>query len=104
MACEDNSTTLEAHCYKPSGTYGVTGTDTVTAATVINGGSGYTTAPTCTIAGPSNNNPYKSPAGTTLYAGGSQATCTATTTAGTTTAAWTIAFSSTYVARVLSYR
>ena len=87
---------MEAHCYKPSGTNGVTGTDTVTAATVINGGSGYTTAPTCTIAGPSNSNPYTSPSGTTLYAGGSQATCTATTSSSTTTAVWTIAFSSTY--------
>ncbi len=52
-------------------------TDNITGATVINGGTGYTTAPTCTIAGPTNNQPYKSPTGATLYAGGTQATCTA---------------------------
>jgi hypothetical protein len=99
LACEDNSgAPNDAGCYIPASTHGVTNTDTITAAAVINGGSGYTTAPTCTIAGPSNNNPYKSPAGTTLYAGGSQATCTATTSSSSTTAAWTITFSSTYAA------
>ena len=96
VTCEYNSTTEEAHCYKPSATYGVTSTDVVTTATVIWGGSGYTTAPTCTIAGPSNNNPYKSPTGTTLYAGGTQATCTAAVTATSTTAVWTVTPSSTY--------
>jgi Pro-kumamolisin, activation domain/MBG domain (YGX type) len=91
LACEDNGTLEEAHCFKPAGTHGVDSTDNVTLATVINGGSGYTTAPTCTIAGPTNNQPYLSPAGTTLYAGGTQAKCTATVTATTTTAKWTIA-------------
>ncbi len=61
LACEYNGTATEHHCYKPSGTYGVDSTDNVTAATVINGGTGYTTAPTCTIAGPTNANPYKTP-------------------------------------------
>ena len=95
LACEDNGTTEEAHCYKPSGTRGVDSTDVITAATVINGGSGYTTAPTCTIAGPTNVSPYLSPTGTTLWAGGTQATCTATVNSGTTTAKWTVAIEST---------
>jgi hypothetical protein len=90
LACEDNGTLSEAQCYKPTGTHGVDSTDNVTAATIISGGSGYTTAPTCTIAGPSNNNPYKSPTGTALWAGGTQATCTAAVTATSTTGAWTV--------------
>ncbi len=94
LACEDNGTTEEAHCYKPSGTRGVDSTDVITAATVINGGSGYTTVPTCTIAGPTNVSPYLSPTGTTLWAGGTQATCTATVSSSTTTAVWTVAMES----------
>ena len=90
LACEYNSTTERAHCYLPTGTHGVDSTDVITAGTVINGGTGYTSAPTCTIAGPTNNNPYLSPTGTTLYAGGSQATCTAAVTAGSTNAVWTV--------------
>jgi len=90
LACEDNGTLEEAHCYKPSGTNGVDSTDVITAGTVINGGSGYTTAPTCTVAGPTNNSPYKSPTNTTLWAGGTQATCTTTVNAGTNTAKWTV--------------
>ena len=89
LACENNGTLEEAHCYLPAGTYGVDSTDNVTAATVIAGGTGYTSAPTCTIAGPSNNNPYLSPTGSTLWAGGSQATCSASVNSGTTTAVWT---------------
>jgi len=94
IACKDNGTTQEAACYKPAGTYGVDSTDYVTAATVINGGTGYTSAPTCTVAGPTNNQPYLAPDGTTLYAGGKQATCTAAVNSGTTTSVWTIAISS----------
>ncbi len=90
LACEDNGTTEEAHCYKPTGTHGVDSTDVITAAAVINGGTGYTSTPTCTIAGPTNNSPYKSPTGTTLYAGGSQATCTAAVLPGSTNAVWTV--------------
>jgi hypothetical protein len=90
LACEDNGTLTESHCFKPTGTHGVDSTDNVTAAAVINGGSGYTTAPTCTIAGPTNANPYLSPTGTTLWAGGTQAKCTATVNAGTTNAVWTV--------------
>jgi len=97
LACEYNGTTEEAHCYKPSGTRGVDSTDVIASTSVINGGTGYTTAPTCTIAGPTNNQPYLSPTGSTLYAGGVQATCTASVTATSTTAVWTIAFGSTSV-------
>jgi hypothetical protein len=98
-ACEDDGTAVLHHCYKPSGTFGVDSTDNVTGATVINGGTGYTTAPTCAIAAPSNSNPYKSPTGGTLWAGGTQATCTAAVTATSTEAVWTVAIacsSSTY--------
>ncbi len=90
LACEYNATTTEHHCYKPSGTFGVDSTDVITLATMINGGTGYTSAPTCAIAGPTNNQPYKSPTGTTLYAGGTQATCTATVNTNSTTAVWTV--------------
>ncbi len=94
LECEYDGTVQEAHCYKPAGTYGVTSTNNITAAAVLVGGSGYTSAPTCTIAGPSNNNPYKSPTGTTLWAGGTQATCTATVNSGTNTAKWTVVITS----------
>ena len=92
LACEDNGTAVEQHCYKPSGTFGVTSTDVIAGTQIISGGVGYTSNPTCTVAGPSNNNPYKSPTGTTLWAGGTQATCTATFNSGSTTAAYTIKF------------
>ena len=49
--------------YTSSTFSGATNTDNITALTLINGGSGYTTAslPTCTIAGPSNAGAYKAP-------------------------------------------
>ncbi|MGB9489729.1 MAG: protease pro-enzyme activation domain-containing protein, partial [Terriglobales bacterium] len=95
-ACEYNGTLEEAHCYKPSSTYGVDSTDTITAGTVIYGGSGYTTAPTCTIAGPTNNSPYKFNGTTQVWAGGTQATCTATISGNTTTTAvWSVTMYST---------
>ena len=90
LACEFNGTLSESQCYKPTGNNGVDSTDNVTAAAVINGGTGYTTAPSCAIAGPSNNNPYLAPTGAVLWAGGTQATCTAAVNAGSTTAVWTV--------------
>ena len=93
LACRYNGTTTEHHCYKPS-TNGADSTDNVTGATVINGGTGYTTAPTCTIAGPTNNQPYLTPLGATLWAGGTPASCTAAVTAASTTAVWTVAMGS----------
>ncbi len=65
-------------CYLPSGTYGALSTQALTTGTVITAGSGYTTAPACTIGAPSNLNEYLSPSGGTLWAGGRQATCIAT--------------------------
>lgn len=91
LECEYDGAAQKAHCYLPAGTYGVTSTNNITAAAVLVGGSGYTTAPTCTIAGPSNNNPYIAPTGKILWAGGTQANCTATVNAGTNTAKWTVA-------------
>ena len=70
-------------CYRPSGTYGALSTQALTTGTVTAGGSGYTSAPTCTIGAPSNLNKYLAPNGTVLWAGGTQATCTATINAGT---------------------
>jgi Pro-kumamolisin, activation domain len=91
LACRDNGTTQESHCYKPAGTNGVDSTDVITAAAMINGGSGYTSAPTCTIAGPTNASPYMSPTNTTIWAGGTQATCTAgAPNAASTTSTWTV--------------
>ncbi len=93
LACENNGTVEEAHCYLPAGTHGVVSTDVITAAAVINGGTGYTSAPTCTIAGPSNNSPYLAPTGATLYAGGTQATCTASVSTSSSSAVWSILIS-----------
>jgi hypothetical protein len=92
VACEDDSTIAESHCYKPSGTYGVNSTDTVSSTTIVSGGTGYSSNPACTIAGPANSNPYKSPTGATIWAGGTQAACTATFNAGSTSAAYSIKF------------
>ncbi|HMD97173.1 MAG TPA: choice-of-anchor D domain-containing protein [Terriglobia bacterium] len=57
---------LGMNCYLPSGTYGVlsTGPQTLTSVSVTNLGSGYTSAPSCTLSG----------------GGGSGATCSASTT------------------------
>jgi subtilase family serine protease len=55
-----------------------TGAITSVALSVGSGGSGYTSTPTCSISAPSNLSAYTSPEGSTLYSGGTQATCTAT--------------------------
>lgn len=79
--CEANGGANTSNCYNPGGTYGVLTTQS--ASTTLNlaaSGSGYAnfnTAPTCTIAVPPNQSSYLSPTGTTIYAGGSTATCTA---------------------------
>jgi len=66
-------------CYIPSGTNGVLSAEPAASVSAISGGSGYTSAPTCTISAPATSAQYLSPTGATLYAGGSQAgTCTAT--------------------------
>jgi len=84
--CQFNGTT-SMNCYRPSGTYGSLSTQALnTPGTVIAGGSGYTSTPTCTLGAPSNADTYQSPTGTTLWAGGTQATCTATRTGSAITA------------------
>ena len=64
-------------CYLPSGNYGALSTQALTTGTVTSPGTGYTTAPTCIIGAPSNLNQYLTPSGGVLWAGGTQATCTA---------------------------
>jgi Pro-kumamolisin, activation domain len=76
--CKFNGTAYKADCYAPSGTLGSLGTQAISKLTVKTAGSGYTSAPTCTINFPANQTKYLSPTGTTIYAGGTKATCTAT--------------------------
>jgi subtilase family serine protease len=78
IACRYNGTAFEADCYKPSGTNGTLSTQAISTLILKSPGSGYTSAPTCKISGPSNKSKYLSPTGTPIYAGGTQATCTAT--------------------------
>jgi subtilase family serine protease len=69
----DVNCTGTRNCFRPSGLDGVLTTGTITTLSLTAGGSGYTSAPTCTISAPANS--------TTAYNGGtaaSQATCTAT--------------------------
>ncbi len=73
--CAYNST-IHQGCYRPSGTYGAISTQALTTGVVVAGGSGYTGTPTCALASPSNLGKYLTPAGVTLWAGGTQATCT----------------------------
>jgi subtilase family serine protease len=78
---------IEVGCYRPSGTYGSLSTQALSSpGTVTAGGSGYTSAPTCKLGAPSNLSSYQSPSGTTLWGGGTQATCTATVSGGAVTA------------------
>ncbi|HEV3277149.1 MAG TPA: protease pro-enzyme activation domain-containing protein [Terriglobia bacterium] len=77
--CVYNGTAFKADCYKPStSTYGTLGTQAIASLTLKAPGSNYTSTPTCTIDAPSNKSKYLSPTGTTIYAGGVQAKCTAT--------------------------
>jgi hypothetical protein len=76
--CRYNGSVFKADCYDPSGTNGVLGTQAISSLTLKNAGSGYTSAPTCTIDTPANKSKYLSPTGTTIYGGGTTATCTAT--------------------------
>ncbi len=78
-------------CYILSGTNGVLSTEPVASVSVIQGGSGYTSAPTCTVGAPATRTAYLSPTGGTIYAGGTQAgSCTASISGGSVTS---IAFS-----------
>jgi hypothetical protein len=84
IACRYNGTTFRADCYRPSGTTnGVLGTQAISSLSVTAGGSGYTSTPTCSIAAPPNLAAYLSPTGSTIWGGGTQATCTVTINAST---------------------
>lgn len=76
--CRYNGSVFAADCYRPSGTNGALGTQAIASLKLGKTGSGYTSTPTCTLAEPANLSKYLSPTGTTIYAGGSQAKCTAT--------------------------
>jgi len=79
------ATALKAGCYRPSTPNGVLSTQPLALGTVISGGSGYGTGTSCTLGAPSNLNSYLSPVGGTLWAGGTQATCTASRSGGVIT-------------------
>jgi len=72
-------------CYKSGSTDGAVSTGNVTSVTHVASGSGYTSA-TCAIAAPTNLSAYTSPQNTTLWAGGTQATCSTTVSGGGVTA------------------
>jgi subtilase family serine protease len=92
--CLQNGT--DHPCYIPSGTNGVLSTEPVSTVSVIQGGSGYTSTPTCTLGAPATSAEYLSPSGGTIYGGGTQAgSCTVTINAGSTTATGTIVINST---------
>jgi subtilase family serine protease len=76
--CAYNGTVFKADCRAPSGSYGPLGTQAISKLIVKSKGSGYTSTPTCIIPAPANLSKYLSPKGTAIYAGGTQATCTAT--------------------------
>jgi subtilase family serine protease len=76
--CRYNGSVFKADCYRPSGTNGALGTQAIGSLALKSGGSGYTSTPTCSINQPANLSKYLSPTGTTIYAGGTKATCTAT--------------------------
>ncbi len=76
--CRHNGSVYKDDCYLPSSTNGTLGTQPITSLSLTKGGSGYTSAPTCTISTPPNVAKYTSPTGTTIYGGGTKAKCTAT--------------------------
>jgi hypothetical protein len=83
-------------CYLPSGANGVLSTEPAATVSVITGGSGYTSAPACTLGAPATSTPYLSPTGTTLYAGGTQAgSCSANVLPGSTASAGMVVVSGT---------
>ncbi len=94
VVCRQNLTNHP--CYIPSSTNGVLSTEPAATVSVITGGSGYTSAPTCALGVPATSTTYLSPTGATLYAGGTQAaSCTASFNAGSTASAATIVITGT---------
>ena len=84
--CQFNGNVFKADCYLPSGTYGAISTQKVSSLTLTKGGSGYTTTPNCAVTVLNNKTKYASPTGSTIFAGGVQAKCTATISGGVVTA------------------
>lgn len=83
--CQFNGSVFHADCYRPSGTNGAISTQKISRLTLKKGGSGYTSTPKCAISIPNNKSKYTSPTGTTIFAGGVQAKCTATMSGGVVT-------------------
>ena len=87
--CRDGGSKTRVNCFLPdagNNVQGVVSTQPLTTGTVLKGGSGYTSAPTCTLGAPSNFNEYLPPPGQSpnpIWAGGTQATCTAAVLNGT---------------------
>jgi subtilase family serine protease len=75
--CQHNGSYM-ADCRLPSGSVGSLGTQAIGSLALKAAGTGYTSTPTCTIGAPANKSKYLSPAGTAIYGGGTQATCTVT--------------------------
>jgi hypothetical protein len=84
--CQFNPGVFKADCYLPSGANGAISTQKVSSLKLNKGGSGYTTTPNCAVTLPNNKTKYTSPTGTTIFAGGVQAKCTATIAGGVVTA------------------
>lgn len=84
--CQFNGSVFRADCYLPGGTNGAISTQKISSLKLNTRGSGYTAAPTCAISVSNNKSKYTSPTGTTIFAGGTQATCTATVSGGVITA------------------
>jgi len=84
--CQFNGTVFRADCDLPSGMNGAISTQKISSLTLKNKGSGYATTPNCAVTVPNNKSKYSSPTGTTIFAGGVQARCTATIAGGAVTA------------------
>ncbi|HXJ90375.1 MAG TPA: protease pro-enzyme activation domain-containing protein [Candidatus Binatia bacterium] len=83
--CQFNASVFKADCYRPSGTNGAISTQKISSLALKKGGSGFTTTPSCVISVPNNKTKYASPTGTTIFAGGTQAKCTAAMSGGVVT-------------------
>ncbi len=78
LACEDNGTLKKPTATNQPAPYGVDSTDNVTAGTSSTEARVIPPRLPAPSRGRAITTPYKSPTGTTLWAGGTQATCTAT--------------------------
>jgi subtilase family serine protease len=85
--CFQNGDVFTADCFfgTNDGGVGALSTQAISSVSVTAGGSGYSSAPKCTIDSPSNNSAYYSPEGTPIYFGGAKATCSAWVSGGAVT-------------------